>query len=151
MRPALELILTVPPWQYFGWGQEDDDMFERIRTVFKKVKHIDQKVGKYHALTHGRVKDLDVTVNFDANAKRLKEMRKAGTRQLQLDGFNTADEYHKVIATLHGPFTETRREDRWSDMTIIVGTDYEHLLVDVLKVVPIRCILFPLLMLRQRS
>jgi len=47
--------------KYFGWGQEDDDMYERVRFVYKEVKHISEKVGKYHALKHGRVKDLDVT------------------------------------------------------------------------------------------
>ena len=36
--------------RYFGWGQEDDDMYERINYEFKGVRHLDEKLGRYHTL-----------------------------------------------------------------------------------------------------
>jgi len=119
--------------EYFGWGQEDDDMYERIRFIFKRVRHLLPKVGKYHALSHGRVKDLDVSINFHKNSEQLKKIRKGGAKVVFLDGYNTIDSFHKIVAVAKGPFVEARREEAWKDMTVILDADYDHLLVDVLK------------------
>ena len=47
------------------------------------VKHIDQKLGQYHALWHGRVKDLDVTDLFRNNTA---ERGAHGGHQLEWSG-----------------------------------------------------------------
>lgn len=65
---------------YWGWGQEDDDFFFRIASKFGTVERLDAQAGRYEALSHPRVKDLDVTPVFSKGSNHL-----ANTRNGQLD------------------------------------------------------------------
>ena len=56
------------------------------------VKHIDQKLGQYHALSHGRVKDLDVTDLFRNNTAYLELLRKKGREVFSKDGYGNVAE-----------------------------------------------------------
>jgi len=114
--------------KYFGWGQEDDDMYERVRYVFKDVKHIDQKFGNYHALKHGRVKDLDVTDLFRNNSRYLDRLRNKGASVYMKDGYNNVEKLTKLVQVWKGPSTEVP-----GDMAVIPDGDYDHLLVDALN------------------
>jgi len=112
---------------YFGWGQEDDDMYERIKATYKKVLHF--KKGKYHALSHTRVKDLDVTSAFRNNSKHLQQMRKQAAKMLKDDGYSQVSEYSRVVkvheaAKADPPYAA-------GDLDVIVGEDYTHMLVEV--------------------
>ena len=56
------------------------------------VKHIDQKLGLYHALSHGRVKDLDATDLFRKNTEYLELLRKKGREVFSQDGYGNVAE-----------------------------------------------------------
>lgn len=113
--------------RYFGWGQEDDDMYERVRFVFKEVKHIDQKFGSYHALQHGRVKDLDATDMFRNNSRYLDTLRNKGPAIFNNDGYKQVEKLTNLVHVWKGPSAEIRE-----DMAVIGSGDYDHLLVDAL-------------------
>ena len=127
--------------RYFGWGQEDDDMYERLRFVFKNVKHIDEKIGKYHAMDHGRVKDLDVTDVFKNNTLYLKSLRDKGPEIFKADGL---DQIETVSVLKHvwtssstgasGPSSSTHQGMPVvpQGMGVVSGADYDHILVDAL-------------------
>jgi hypothetical protein len=122
--------------RYFGWGQEDDDMYERLRFVFKDVKHIDEKIGKYHAMDHGRVKDLDVTDVFKNNTLYLASLRNKGPEIFKADGF---DQIQTVSVLKHvwtggsGPsLTNQGIAVVPEGMGVVSGADYDHILVDAL-------------------
>jgi glycoprotein 2-beta-D-xylosyltransferase len=74
--------------EYWGWGQEDDDFFYRLSGVFGKVERLSPAIGRYTALQHDRVKDLDVTSIFRRGTVRLKEMA-ARKLNIQSEGLNT--------------------------------------------------------------
>lgn len=114
--------------KYFGWGQEDDDMYERVNFVFKSVKHIDQKFGNYHALKHGRVKDLDATDLFRNNSRYLDKLRSQGPKIFNKDGYNDVEKLTTLVRVWKGPST-----DLPDDMSVIPEADYDHLLVDALN------------------
>jgi len=76
----------------FGWGREDDEMYERIRRVYGRLTRLMHDKGRYKALDHPRVKDLDITKAFQESGKKLKLARNGFVRQwymndglLQLD------------------------------------------------------------------
>ena len=64
------------------------------------VKHIDQKLGQYHALSHGRVKDLDVTDLFRNNTAYLELLRKKGREVFSKDGYGNVAEVAMWVRVL---------------------------------------------------
>ena len=59
---------------YFGWGQEDDDFYFRLtKGGFRGggPARLSPAIGRYKALAHKRVKDLDVTKMFKRGRKHL--------------------------------------------------------------------------------
>jgi len=72
--------------RYLGWGQEDDDMANRLRhTVgFRRVA---EDVGTYTSLRHPRVPGLDETYQFQKNRAYLEQSAKAANPQ---DGYRDA-------------------------------------------------------------
>ena len=74
---------------YWGWGHEDDDMFERIKHTFRGgPARLSARDGRYRALPHPRVRDLDVTPVFVDGTRKLRRARGAaeGARALRGDG-----------------------------------------------------------------
>jgi glycoprotein 2-beta-D-xylosyltransferase len=71
---------------YWGWGQEDDDMYYRISHVFQSLDRLDPVKGRYSALPHPRVKDLDVTPVFREGRAHL-EATINGNLDIQSDGY----------------------------------------------------------------
>jgi hypothetical protein len=59
---------------YYGWGQEDDDLYLRLIGKFAAggVKRLNKEIGRYRTLSHDRVKDLDVTPMFKWGRKHLE-------------------------------------------------------------------------------
>eukprot|EP00940_MAST-03C_sp_MAST-3C-sp2_P000066 g66.t1 len=57
---------------FVGWGQEDQDMAQRIKKVLGGYDRLSPEVGKYRALDHERVMGLDETEVFRDNAKHLR-------------------------------------------------------------------------------
>lgn len=56
---------------YWTWGQEDDDMYNRIRGIFGSVTRPSPAVGRYRALDHDRVMGLDEKPRFKTQRKEL--------------------------------------------------------------------------------
>jgi glycoprotein 2-beta-D-xylosyltransferase len=73
---------------YWGWGQEDDDLFFRISRVYHDVDRLSSEEGRYQALSHPRVKDLDVTPRFNKGRERLLATQ-ANEFDINKDGLNT--------------------------------------------------------------
>jgi len=83
---------------YWGWGQEDDDMYNRLIKTFPKVDRLPERIGRYKALTHPRVKGLDKTLVFKAGSKHLSDT-KDGRFDMMKDGvsdlsYNILDSHH---------------------------------------------------------
>lgn len=72
---------------YWGWGQEDDDFYFRISHKFGRVDRLPREQGMYRALSHPRVKDLDVTPVFTKGTEHLRATQ-AGTFDIMLDGIS---------------------------------------------------------------
>jgi hypothetical protein len=118
--------------RYFGWGQEDDDMYERLRFVFKDVKHIDEKIGKYHAMDHGRVKDLDVTDVFKNNTHYLTSLRNKGPEIFKADGLDQIETVSVLKHVWTSASTSGPSSTQAEGMGVVSGADYDHILVDAL-------------------
>jgi xylosylprotein 4-beta-galactosyltransferase len=72
---------------YFGWGQEDDDFYFRLAARLGEPRRLDVSQGRYDALTHPRVKDLDVTPRFTKGSKHLRDTRE-GKFDIKQDGIS---------------------------------------------------------------
>ena len=57
--------------KYFGWGQEDDDLYNRVILSFGSIARLPVKFGRYQALNHARIKGLDHTLMFNQGRKQL--------------------------------------------------------------------------------
>jgi hypothetical protein len=57
---------------YWTWGQEDDDMYNRIHGVHRIIVRPSAQVGRYRALDHARVEGLDETPRFRKQRDELK-------------------------------------------------------------------------------
>ncbi|SPQ98281.1 unnamed protein product (mitochondrion) [Plasmodiophora brassicae] len=90
------LLVTVADYKrmngmsnrYWGWGMEDDDLYQRIMGEFKQAPKLDPSIGRYKALDHPRVKDLDVTPLFNYNREYLGQVEN-GLASRYVDGVNT--------------------------------------------------------------
>ena len=72
---------------YWGWGQEDDDFYFRIERTFGHVERLDEQAGRYLALSHPRVKDLDMTPVFYHGTDHLRATLN-GQLDFQKDGLS---------------------------------------------------------------
>lgn len=57
---------------YWGWGQEDDDFYYRLRRSPATLERMSPRLGRYKTLSHPRVKDLDATPLFMRGQKHLR-------------------------------------------------------------------------------
>jgi hypothetical protein len=61
---------------YWGWGQEDDDVFYRIQIAgYAPIQRLGPPFGRFRALDHPRVHGLDVTSAFRRGQQHLNELR----------------------------------------------------------------------------
>jgi hypothetical protein len=68
-------------------GLEYEVFFFRLRRAFRKIRRLSKQDGRYQALAHPRVMDLDVTPVFNRGSKHLKDTR-LGTFDTSTDGIN---------------------------------------------------------------
>ncbi|KAK3098343.1 hypothetical protein FSP39_018629, partial [Pinctada imbricata] len=67
---------------FFGWGGEDDDMWNRLGHHGYKVVRYPMKIARYRMITHGRDKANE------PNGQRMKLLRE-GKRRFKTDGLNS--------------------------------------------------------------
>ncbi|GAB5373002.1 hypothetical protein AAMO2058_001712500, partial [Amorphochlora amoebiformis] len=74
---------------YWGWGQEDDDFYFRLTKLgfMKSSDRLPPNIGRYKALDHTRVKDLDVTSMFRQNRQKLDKT--IGSKSIPEEGLRT--------------------------------------------------------------
>lgn len=82
---------------YWGWGQEDDDFYYRIARRFNNVDRLPPDAGRFQALSHPRVKDLDVTPIFTQGTQHLTDTR-TGRFDFMTDGLSNL-KYRPVMTT----------------------------------------------------
>lgn len=87
---------------YWGWGQEDDDLYYRLAARFGSVVRLDAASGRYKALTHPRVRDLDVTPLFTR-----------GTKHLTLTRLGQLDTRSDGISSLRAQWRAVERWNKW--------------------------------------
>jgi hypothetical protein len=73
---------------------EDDDLYLRLVNVFGETPKLDKEIGRYQALPHDRVKDLDATPLFLYN-RRYLAYAQLNPKTFLTDGINTV-RYHVV-------------------------------------------------------
>jgi xylosylprotein 4-beta-galactosyltransferase len=84
---------------YVGWGQEDDDMANRLRNSVG-FRRADQEIGTYTSLAHPRVRHLDETYLFHKNR---------AYRQRWAEAINADDGYRQATFELE---SQARASDR---------------------------------------
>ena len=65
---------------YWTWGQEDDDMYNRVRGIHGGVRRPSAAVGRYRALEHARVAGLDETPRFRKQREELRRIIAAAAK-----------------------------------------------------------------------
>jgi len=85
---------------YWGWGQEDDDLYYRLERRLRNFDRLPPSIGRYRASPHPRVKDLDVTPLFRLGRKHLKETMRG--EHIDTDGLNSI-RFHVLRNTLVFP------------------------------------------------
>lgn len=65
---------------YWSWGQEDDDMYNRVHGILGRVQRPAAEVGRYRALDHVRVEGLDLTPRFKQQRDELKTLISASAQ-----------------------------------------------------------------------
>jgi hypothetical protein len=105
---------------YWSWGQEDDDMFNRIRGILGGIKRPTAAVGRYRSLDHPRVQGLTETSRFRKQRGELMSMitasqggrgptealvMKNGFRQVKYEVVSTrcAPQYTHVVVDFLNP------------------------------------------------
>jgi glycoprotein 2-beta-D-xylosyltransferase len=86
--------------QYWGWGHEDDDFYLRLMRVHGAVNRLTPEIGRYTALSHPRVEDLDITPVFELGAAKLALMGRENKEFLGQDGLNTLEfelRMHEIV------------------------------------------------------
>jgi hypothetical protein len=76
--------------EYWGWGQEDDDLYLRLVRRFGRwrIRRLNRRRGRYRALWHPRLDHLSDSQMFARGRARLEGML-AGTTDSFSDGINT--------------------------------------------------------------
>ena len=82
--------------RYWGWGQEDDDIYQRMIRLPYPLERLSLEEGKYRRIEHEHGSSTYTTVQNDRNKQRLG-MMKSGQIDTRLDGiFNIRGEVLKV-------------------------------------------------------
>ncbi|XP_060069285.1 beta-1,4-N-acetylgalactosaminyltransferase bre-4-like [Ylistrum balloti] len=92
---------------YFGWGGEDDDIYQRVVRAGFKIERYSKTIARYRMIKHGRDKTNAV------NPKRFSLLQNTSSR-MQSDGLNSLK--YKLLKIEHNKlFTnisvEVRKED----------------------------------------
>ena len=82
-KKQYELVNGYPN-SYWGWGGEDEDMFQRIRNKHMKVITYPVSISRYRMITHERDK------GNEANPQRFELIKKT-RKTMQNDGLNNLD------------------------------------------------------------
>jgi hypothetical protein len=104
---------------YWTWGQEDDDMYNRIRGILGEVSRPSPSVGRYRALDHARVMGLDETKRFRDQRKELYDVIAAA---------NSGKDATRAHVMKNGFRQVQYRIDKMG-----CRSDYEHYVVDYLN------------------
>jgi hypothetical protein len=89
--------------RYLGWGQEDDDMANRLRHTVGFAR-APADIGTYTSIRHARVPGLDETYQFQKNRSYL--MKSAGAD-------NSADGYRDAAFTIESRVELAAQCTRW--------------------------------------
>jgi hypothetical protein len=107
---------------YWGWGQEDDDFYYRLVSKHGQVVRLSSEQGRYEALSHPRVRDLDVTPVFSKGTQHLTDTR-MGAFDIRTDG----------ISNLRYKLRAVERWPEWPRgvRKIVAELDFENMPLDL--------------------
>ena len=89
--------------RYWGWGLEDNDMYQRLYAVFHNVTRLPQAIGSYTAMGHHRedLIDLQGTDEYKSSQSYFTKMQSPDVQharsQLEADGLRQACEYGDLL------------------------------------------------------
>lgn len=86
---------------------EDDDLYLRLQSVFGEPARLPSEIGRYRALAHQRVKDLDVTPVFMNNRRYLDYASSHQQQAMGEDGLSSV-RYHVVGDVVVSPLGYTK-------------------------------------------
>jgi hypothetical protein len=92
------------PNTYWGWGSEDDELWERCR--YKKVK-ADRRDGVFSSLQHNRDLDSDL---YNSNLRRFRTFRSRAAEAIKNDGVSSL-RYQLISKTMLSKHTRILQVD----------------------------------------
>ena len=104
-KKQYELVNGYPN-SYWGWGGEDEDMFQRVRNKHMKVFTYPVSISRYRMITHERDKGNEANPQrFDLIKKTQKTMQNDGLNNLDYDVISKEINplYTNITVDIHPP------------------------------------------------